>query len=180
MTKNMSKEWEIEDTYLVIKHNLYKKPKGIQYSIATFCPRGVITVVALTKKEELIFIEQFRPAANKKIINLPGGGVDKGESAKEAAKRELEEETGFTGRDFKNIGNAFFGPAQITDKCTIFFVRDVKRLKKKKINNDLAEREKKILFLKIGNALKLIKQGKIKCMTTIAAILLAKEKGLIK
>ena len=175
----MSKEWEIEDTYLVLKHNLYKKPKGIQYSVITFCPRGTV-VVALTKKEELIFIEQFRPAVNKKIINLPGGRIDKRESAEEAAKRELKEEAGFIGDDFKNIGNAFSNPTRVTDKCTIFFVRDVKKLKKKKINNDLAERKKKIKFLKIGSVLKLIKQGEIKCMTTIAAILLAKEKGLIK
>jgi len=176
----MNKGWKVKDTYLVVNHNVYKKPKGVQYSIITFCPRGTVVVVALTKKEELIFIKQHRPAINKKIINLPGGRIDKGEDAEKAARRELEEEAGFIGEDFKEIGKAFSNPTRITDKCTIFFVRDVKKLKKKKKpNTDLAECNKKIVFLKPDKTLKLIKQGELKCMTSIAAILLAKERGFI-
>ena len=167
------KKWQLKDTYLTIKHNLYKNPPKEEkhYSIVTFCPRGTVVIVALTKKSELMLLKEYRPAIKKEILNLPGGRIDKGESAEKAARREFEEEVSFKGEDFKKIGVVFPNPTRITDKCTIFFVRNVRKLKRNK---------NKIIFLKLASALKLIKQGKLKCMISIAAILLAKEKGFIR
>lgn len=175
----MGKKWELKDTYLIVRHNLYKKPKGGQYSIVTFCPRGTVIVVALTKREELIFIKQYRPAIKKEITNLPGGRIDPGQTPKMAAKEELKEEAGFTAKNFKAIGKIFSNPTRITDKCTIFFTKNAYRKKYKKSKEEIAERGRKVKFFKIAEVIKMIKSGKIKDTTSIAAILLAKEKGLL-
>ncbi|RDB21210.1 putative Nudix hydrolase P35G2.12 [Hypsizygus marmoreus] len=42
-----------------------------------------------------VIIEQYRPAIDKFIIELPAGLVDEGETPEQAAFRELEEETGY-------------------------------------------------------------------------------------
>jgi ADP-ribose pyrophosphatase len=42
-----------------------------------------------------VIIEQYRPPIDKFIIELPAGLVDGGETAEQAAIRELEEETGY-------------------------------------------------------------------------------------
>ncbi|KAI0028453.1 NUDIX hydrolase domain-like protein [Vararia minispora EC-137] len=42
-----------------------------------------------------VIIEQYRPPIDKFIIELPAGLVDEGETAEQAAIRELEEETGY-------------------------------------------------------------------------------------
>ncbi|KAF9002000.1 NUDIX hydrolase domain-like protein [Cyathus striatus] len=42
-----------------------------------------------------VVIEQYRPPIDKFIIELPAGLIDEGETAEEAAVRELEEETGY-------------------------------------------------------------------------------------
>lgn len=42
-----------------------------------------------------VVIEQYRPAIDKFVIELPAGLIDKGETAEQAAIRELEEETGY-------------------------------------------------------------------------------------
>ena len=44
---------------------------------------------------EIILQKQFRPPVCKVTIEVPAGLVDAGESAEEAAVRELKEETGY-------------------------------------------------------------------------------------
>jgi len=62
---------------------------------------GVVAIVAVTAQQELVLTEQFRPAVQANVIDLPAGlaGDIEGAEAEElaeAAGRELEEETGYT------------------------------------------------------------------------------------
>lgn len=55
-------------------------------------------IVAVTPAGELLLVEQFRPAVGTKTLELPAGLIGdevETEDAHEAAKRELEEETGW-------------------------------------------------------------------------------------
>ncbi|MCA9400846.1 MAG: NUDIX hydrolase, partial [Candidatus Omnitrophica bacterium] len=70
-----------------------------EYCERTNCT-GLVIIIAMTDNHEVIFVEQFRPPVNNKVIEFPAGlvndkyeGVD--ESLEDAAKRELLEETGF-------------------------------------------------------------------------------------
>ncbi len=59
---------------------------------------GAAFMIATTDADELVLVEQDRPAVNQRVIELPAGVVGdehKDELPIEAAKRELEEETGF-------------------------------------------------------------------------------------
>lgn len=67
-----------------------------------YCERAtgtaVIAIVAVTPENELVLVEQFRPALGLNVIELPAGLVgdeDAAESNEEAAARELEEEAGY-------------------------------------------------------------------------------------
>ena len=46
---------------------------------------------------EIILQKQYRPPIDKVVIEVPAGLVDAGETAEEAAVRELKEETGYVG-----------------------------------------------------------------------------------
>jgi ADP-ribose pyrophosphatase len=62
---------------------------------------GIVGIVAVTPEGKILLVEQFRPAVNARVIELPAGlaGDVSGcehEDLAEAARRELEEETGYT------------------------------------------------------------------------------------
>jgi len=60
-----------------------------------------VAILALLESEKddfkpsTIIIEQYRPPIEKYVIELPAGLIDAGETPEIAAKRELEEETGY-------------------------------------------------------------------------------------
>lgn len=57
--------------------------------------KGGARVLALTDTQELLFIKEYRGAAEKYVVRFPTGLIEEGEEPKEAAGRELQEETGF-------------------------------------------------------------------------------------
>jgi ADP-ribose pyrophosphatase len=58
---------------------------------------GIVAILEKSSGAEIILQKQYRPPIDKVVIEVPAGLVDAGESAEEAAVRELREETGYIG-----------------------------------------------------------------------------------
>ena len=64
---------------------------------------GAAMVIPVTDKGQLVMLHQFRYAVQSVFIEFPAGKVDAGENALQAARRELQEETGWNAKDFKHL-----------------------------------------------------------------------------
>ncbi len=79
-------------------------------------PGGGVIIIAVTRDDRIVFVEQWREAVRSKTIEMPAGLVgdlagSAGESAVAAAMRELTEETGYrAGRvEFLMVGPSSAG-----------------------------------------------------------------------
>ncbi len=66
---------------------------------------GVVVIIAVTDDREIVLVEQYRKPVRANVIELPAGLVgdldDPHESELDAARRELEEETGYAAADLR-------------------------------------------------------------------------------
>jgi ADP-ribose pyrophosphatase len=79
-----------------------------------------VNVIALTDRDELVLVEQWRHAVDHPTIEIPGGGIDLDEPPLEAAKRELREETGYASDRWSELGNIEPNPAIHKNRCYTF------------------------------------------------------------
>ena len=97
-----------------------------------------VNVLALTPRDELVMIEQYRHGTNTVELEIPGGMIDPHDPSPLAAGvRELAEETGYAGGSAEILGSIYPNPAIMSNTCHTLLVRDC--VLKHEINWDQGE-----------------------------------------
>lgn len=80
-----------------------------------------VTVIALTDAGNIVLVREYRHAAQKIMLGLPGGVADPGETDWAAVgARELAEETGYAAREWVPIGTCYPNPATQDNRLHYF------------------------------------------------------------
>ena len=81
---------------------------------------GSVTIVPIDGEGRIVLTRQFREAARKALLELPAGMLDDGEEPLACAKRELAEETGLHGGDWRVLRRIHPSPGILREPVTIF------------------------------------------------------------
>ena len=85
-----------------------------------------VNVIALTDREEVVLIRQYRHGIGEVTLEIPGGLADGADEPLAAAKRELEEETGYRAEEWIDLGYVHPNPAIQNNRCHTFLALGVK------------------------------------------------------
>ncbi|MEY3774181.1 MAG: hypothetical protein RLZZ129_961 [Verrucomicrobiota bacterium] len=86
-----------------------------------------VNVVALTPDHRLVLVRQFRFGVDDFALEIPGGMIDQGEDPVAAGRRELQEETGYTGTQARLLGVVHPNPAIQSNRCHVVLVEGAVR-----------------------------------------------------
>lgn len=81
----------------------------------------VAAVIAVDEDEHLTLVRQHRVPVDANLLELPAGFIEAGESPLAAAQREVAEETGLLGGDWREV-TTFFTSAGFTDERLHLFL----------------------------------------------------------
>jgi ADP-ribose pyrophosphatase len=101
-------------------------PDGARIEYGVLESGGFVAVVPVTDEGNVVLVSQWRQPAGSFALELPGGGVDPGESPEEAAGRELFEETGYRAEDPVHLTSVHTSPGRSTEVCHLFRCRAVR------------------------------------------------------
>ena len=132
---------------------------------------GAVCIVALTDDNEIIMERQYRYPFDDVIWEIPAGKLDKNESDPlDAAKRELKEETGYTAKNYRFIGEYYGSPAILREKIYMYLATGLKEGEQKLDEDEFLD----VVKIPFSEAVKMIADNEIPDGKTQTAILKAK------
>jgi len=171
--KKVSSKVIFRNYYFELFKDVVRLPNGKKHDYFVNHKKGrAVTILPVDKKGHILLSKEFRYPVGKVIYQSIGGGVDKKEIPLHAAKRELQEETGYQAKKFILLGTFYGNPGR---SGTVFYAYTARGLKAGQPDPEDAEFLENG-FLSPSRIDSMIKKGEIKEPYFMAAWLLYKLK----
>ncbi len=135
---------------------------------------GGAVILAVFPDRRIVLVRQHRYPFNKFILELPAGKLERNESPLACARRELEEETGYRAETWRKLTAIYTTPGFCSEILHIYLAT---RLSKVPGGRRLEEGEQTMTlkFFTLREAVRMIRQQKIRDAKTICGIMMAER-----
>jgi ADP-ribose pyrophosphatase len=132
-------------------------PSGFEIKRSIIRHPGSAVMMAVDEQRRLLLVKQFRLPAEQELWELPAGRLDPGESALEAAKRELREETGYQAKKWTELVSFWASPGYVQEKMNIFLAEELTEGKQEPMDDERIE----IRWFETGELSRMVRSGEI-------------------
>lgn len=125
---------EIKSTEVVAKSRFFtiealhlKFSNGVErdYERMKSAVRGAVMVVPMLDDQTMLLISEYSAGTHRYELGFPKGLMDEGETAEQAANRELMEEVGFGAKKWVPLKEISLAPGYFNAKMTILLAFDL-------------------------------------------------------
>ena len=143
------------------------KRQEVYNKIVTFDTSHIIPIL---DDANLLMVETYRNGAGKRLLELPGGFLNAGERPRDAARRELLEETGYSSKVMKYLTYTYTWPGRSTQKNYVFCATGLTKIEDPKPEPFEKLKTIKLSRKQIANE---ILTGRIRSSSAISAIFMS-------
>jgi ADP-ribose pyrophosphatase len=169
--KKISSEIAYRGRVFNVRHDVLQGANGRQIVYDTVVHNGAVTMIAVDAEGQILLVRQYRHSAGKRLLELPAGTLNDGESPEACAQRELREEVGMAPGSLTKLAEFFLAPGYSTERMWIFLARD---LRPEKLAGDEDE-DIEVERMTLAQCIAAIHSGEIEDAKTVVGIYLAQE-----
>lgn len=156
-----------KNPWYTYKHDRFAYQNGQEGDYYYISKNPSVGVIAVTDDQKIVCIKTYRYLFNEWVIETPAGGCDENILPIDGAKKELKEETGYTAKNWHELGSFHASNGLIDTVEYLFLATD---LTPGEQELELGEEGTKILYFSLDEINSLMSQGKIKDSFTFAGI----------
>ncbi len=158
-----------EGRVINLRVDTVRLPDGNTSTREIIVHRGAVAVVPMLDHETVVMVRQYRQAAGRTLLEIPAGGLEKGEDPFDCARRELVEEIGYYPEKLTKMFHSYLAPGYSSEMMHTFMAED---LSIDKVNRDQDEFIE-IVTVKLEDAIGMIRSGEIADAKSICGLLQA-------
>ncbi|MCX7924523.1 MAG: NUDIX hydrolase [Fimbriimonadales bacterium] len=130
--------------------------------------RGAVAIVPLLDSDTVLLIRQYRQAVGETLLEIPAGTLEPDEPVDSCARRELEEETGYTARQLRKLFSQYLAPGYSQEVLHVYLAEDLVPATQRLDDDELVE----LVPTPLHAIERMIMEGQIKDAKTIAGLLM--------
>lgn len=169
--KPLSSEYPYRGKIVSLRVDQALLPNGRQAVREVVEHPGGVCVAALTDREELLFVRQFRYPYQEVILELPAGKRSPGEDPLACGVRELKEETGAEAERVEPLGRLYPSPGYTDEIIYLFLATGLSLGDSHPDDDEFLEVER----VPLGEAVRRVMAGEIDDAKTQIAVLKIEE-----
>jgi len=171
--QRLSTEIAYDSRYFRVKKDLVKIPDGSEIEWTYWDSPDSAMVIGMTAEKKLVTIRQYRYLTGQVVTEFPSGRIEEGETPRDCARREFEEETGYaiTGA-LMELGSFYETYGQLNRRIHFFFANEITEGKQKLD----PEEEIEIGFVSLDEAVRMAENNELISTPSALIILLLNQK----
>ncbi len=129
---------------------------------------GAVVILPILDRDHICLLRNHRFVIDETLWEIPAGTLEPGEDLEAAARRELQEETGYTAATMTSKGFLYASPGVLDEKLHLFFADGLTA----GAAAPEADEDLEPVTVRLDDAVRMVLSGEIKDAKTVTAILL--------
>ena len=125
MEKTLSSQLIFEGRAVKLRVDTVRTPSGRETTREIVEHGECVAIIAIDANDNVLLVNQFRKPLEKKLLEIPAGGIEPGETPVIAVRRELQEETGYLPKKVRRLGGFYSSPGFSTEYLYLYLATDL-------------------------------------------------------